>query len=193
MLAHSERKDCPGQMWWPNSVWQSRNTYISIQHRISSGLVMCRATLVSCTVTAAETAAPGYYRKLQEATGSLSALGWGVGSRQHLLLTEDRTLHVFTSASQHSTKVVRFRTARCWSGNKDTKMIRKVAIFNKKVTRLPTLTLAVFTAGQGLLTCRTAAAERQLIWKDLPIPVTAIHRFHHHRTRNLPIVPHTLT
>lgn len=47
------------------------------QRGINSGLAMCRAALVSCALTAAETAAPGYHRKLQEATGSLGALGGG--------------------------------------------------------------------------------------------------------------------
>lgn len=161
------------------------------QHGISSGPVMCRAALVSCAVAAAETAAPGCYRKLQEATGSLSSwgcLGVGDGRTKQLLLIDKSTIYVFTSASQHSMKVVRFVITRCWLGKKVTKMIWKVAIFSKKFTKLPTMTFPVFTVDQSLLTWGPAAAEEYL-----PIPVTSIHIFGRRRTRNLPRVPHTLT
>lgn len=99
------------------------------QHGISSGPVMCRAALVSCAVAAAETAAPGCYRKLQEATGSLSSwgcLGVGDGRTKQLLLIDKSTIYVFTSASQHSMKVVRFVITRCWLGKKSPKWFGKL-------------------------------------------------------------------
>lgn len=162
------------------------------QHGISSGSVMCRAALGSCAVTAAETAAPGCYRSYRkpERLGVLWGRGWAHGSTCSLLRTEQYIFLHISIPTFH--EVIRFVIIRCWPGNKVTKMMWKVAIFNQKVTKLPTLTLAVFTVDRSLLTCRPAAVERRLVWKYLPIPVTSIHIFDHHRARKLLRVPHTL-
>lgn len=138
----TKRKGGLGQCG-PNSVWQNFPSSSESQHAI----VMYPALLVSCTVTTAETAATGSYRKPE---------GWGMGSGQHRVLTEDRTMYVFTSA-QHCLKVVDLSLL---TADQD------------------------FTVDRSILTCRPAAGGRQLVWKYLPISAISVHIFDRQWTRN---------